>query len=129
MIEIGKVYRKGRDSYFMEVPLRELDAVWPKLLEAGVNRISSITVNDLGKSLEVMYHFVHGKDILSIKTVISSGKPQVKSITRHFPGAELIERELWETMGVEPVGHPRLEHFLLDGKLSPKKPGLKEGGK
>lgn len=127
--DLGKVYRKGTDSYFIEVPLRELDAVWPKLSEKGIMRISSITVNDLGKELEVIYHFVQGKDIINIKTRISSKKPQIKSITTHFPGAELIERELWEIMGVEPVGHPNLKNFLLDEKFSPKKPGLKGGGK
>jgi NADH:ubiquinone oxidoreductase subunit C len=129
MIDVGKVYRKGSKSCFVEVPLKELDAIWPKLIEAGVTRISSMTVNDCGKQLEVIYHFVHDGEILNIKTTVSSSKPQVKSIVRYYPGAELIERELWETMGVEPVGHPRLEHFLLDGKRSPKHPGLKEGKK
>lgn len=124
--EIGNVYRKSDNSYFIEVSLKELDGVWPKLKDHDIARISSITVNDAGKTLEVIYHFVTGPEIINIKTEIPSHKPSIKSIVRHYPGAELIERELWETMGVEPVGHPDLRNFLLDGKLSPRKPGLKE---
>ena len=124
--EIGNVYRKKGDSYFLDVPLRELDGVWPKLRENGVTRISSITVNDTGKELEVIYHFVYNSVIINIRTRISQKKPQIKSIVSHYPGANLIERELWETMGVESVGHPNLKNLLLDEKLSPKKPGLKE---
>jgi NADH:ubiquinone oxidoreductase subunit C len=124
--DLGEVYRKGRGSYFLDVHVRELDKVWPMLKEHAVTRISSITVNDCGKELEVIYHFVSGGDIINIRTSVSSRKPQIKSVVQHFPGAELIERELWETMGVEPVGHPDLRNILLDPKLSPKKPGRVE---
>ena len=79
--------------------------------------------NDKGRELELIYHFVHGKEIINIKTFIPSRNPKVKSITEHFPGAELMERELWETMGIEPIGHPNLRNLVLDEKLSPKTPG------
>ena len=69
---------------------------------------------------------VYNSVIINIRTRISQKKPQIKSIVSHYPGANLIERELWETMGVESVGHPNLKNLLLDEKLSPKKPGLKE---
>jgi len=124
--ELGDVYRKRSGSYFLDVHVSELEGIWPKLKEQAVTRISSMTVNDCGKELELIYHFVSGSDIINIKTRVSARKPQVKSIVSHFPGAELIERELWETMGLEPLGHPDLRNSLLDKKLSPKKPGLKE---
>jgi NADH-quinone oxidoreductase subunit C len=122
---LGRVYRKRGDSYFIEVPMKELDGVWRNLKENEVTRISSITAVQLEKEFEVIYHFVDGKNIINIKTRVPARVPQVKSVVEHFPGAELIERELWETMGLEPVGHPNLKHLLLDEKLSPKTPWLR----
>ena len=122
---LGKVYKKQNSTYFIEVSLKDLDNVWPKLMERGIDRISSITVNELDKELEIIYHFVQGSIIINIKSLVPKKSPQVKSVVDKFPGAELIEREIWETMGVEPVGHPNLKHLLLDEKLSPKTPGLR----
>jgi NADH:ubiquinone oxidoreductase subunit C len=126
--ELGDVYKKRGGTYFLDVHTSELEPIWHKLKDQAVTRISSMTVNDCGKELEVIYHFVSGSDIINIKTRGSSRNPKVKSIVHHFPGAELIERELWETMGLEPVGHPDLRNFLLDKKLSPKNPGRRNHG-
>ncbi len=124
--ELGKIYRSHEDSFFIDVDVKELDKVFDKLIEKGIDRISSITVNDAGDVLEIIYHFVYGKVIINIRAKIPAKKPEIKSVVGKFPGAELIEREIWEMMGVEPVGHPDLRNLLLDEKLSPKTPGRKK---
>jgi NADH:ubiquinone oxidoreductase subunit C len=123
---LGRVYRKRKDCYFIDVPPKELDGALAKLGDNGVTRISSITAGRAGKEFEVIYHFVHEGNIINIRTRIPAKSPQIKSVAAQFPGAELVERELWEMVGLEPVGHLNLKNLLLDGKLSPKKPWLKE---
>ncbi len=39
--------------------------------------------------------------------------PQIDSITPIIQGAEWIEREMWELLGINFVGHPNLVHLLL----------------
>jgi NADH-quinone oxidoreductase subunit C len=39
--------------------------------------------------------------------------PEVDSITPLFPGAEWIEREMWEMLGIKFKGHPNLKRLLL----------------
>ena len=41
-------------------------------------------------------------------------KPEMESITSIIKGAEWIEREIWELLGVNFKGHPNLKRLLLD---------------
>jgi NADH-quinone oxidoreductase subunit C len=40
-------------------------------------------------------------------------QPEIDSITPIFPGAEWIEREMWEMLGINFSGHPNLKRLLL----------------
>jgi NADH-quinone oxidoreductase subunit C len=39
--------------------------------------------------------------------------PRIDSITPLFPGADWIEREMWEMLGIEFTGHPDMKKLLL----------------
>ena len=71
---------------------------------------------DTPQGLEILYHFSHdptGK-IVSLRTLITDKKhPEITSITPIIRGAEWIEREMWELLGINFVGHPNLTHLLL----------------
>lgn len=49
---------------------------------------------------------------------------RVPSLATHWPAASWIEREMWQTTGMEPVGHPDLqpilhpEEYLLEGMVT-----------
>jgi NADH:ubiquinone oxidoreductase subunit C len=120
---LGNVYRKSGNCYFVEIKQEDLLAVMKKVREK-TPRISSITGTSVAGGFEVLYHFVVGQDAVSIRTRIK--RPQIRSVSDIFPGALLIERELFETVGIEPVGHMDLKPLLLDPKHSPKRPAAKE---
>jgi Ni,Fe-hydrogenase III component G len=79
-------------------------------------RFAIATGIDTPAGIEILYHFSHdltGK-MVSLRTVIEDKKnPQIQSIATMFSGAEWIEREIWEMLGVKFIGHPNLKRLLL----------------
>ena len=71
---------------------------------------------DTPEGLEILYHFSIDKSgvIYSARVLIEDKKsPKIDSIAPLFPGAEWIEREIWELLGINFIGHPNLTHLLL----------------
>jgi NADH-quinone oxidoreductase subunit C len=66
-------------------------------------------------SFELIYHF--GFDsfgaIVSLRVFLERNNPEVVSLVDTIPGVFYIEREIWELLGINFVGHPNLKHFLL----------------
>lgn len=122
---LGRVYKKQGNMIFVEVPLKDLGKTMIRLRAKDVEHISDITGYDNGKQIELIYHFIKGKDILNLKVKIQRKEPVVNSIIKHFPGAELYERECFEMFGVKFQGNPNLRRMLL-GETSPVTPLRKD---
>ncbi|MDD4900063.1 MAG: NADH-quinone oxidoreductase subunit C [Candidatus Omnitrophica bacterium] len=68
------------------------------------------------QGFEILYHFSYDKagEIYSARVFLDDKKnPQIDSIATLFPGAEWIEREIWEMLGIKFIGHPNLKRLLL----------------
>ncbi len=68
------------------------------------------------EGFEMLYFFSHDKagEVYVLRTFLNDkDKPQINSITPLFAGAEWIEREIWELMGIDFAGHPNLKRLLL----------------
>ncbi len=79
-------------------------------------RFSIATGLDNHEGLEIIYHFSDDNKtgaIINIKVMLSYKTPVVESLTQVFPGAEWIEREIHELLGVNFKNHPNLVPFLL----------------
>lgn len=79
-------------------------------------RFSIASGVDTPEGIEILYHFSDDKDgiFYSARVLIEDKKsPAIDSITPLFPGGEWIEREIWEMLGVNFVGHPNLKRLLL----------------
>lgn len=70
---------------------------------------------DTPRGIEILYHFsFDGQNlIISIRTLLDRSKPEVESITSIIKGAEWIEREIWELLGVNFKNHPNLKRLLM----------------
>jgi NADH:ubiquinone oxidoreductase subunit C len=74
------------------------------------------TGQDTPQGIEILYHFSIDKtgQIISVRVIIEDKKkPEIESLTPLFPGAEWIEREMWEMLGIKFIGHPNLKRLLL----------------
>ncbi len=79
-------------------------------------RFVTATAQDTPLAIEVIYHFSFdpGGQVISVRILLEDKKnPKVDSLAVLFPGAEWIEREMWELMGIDFTGHPNLKHLLL----------------
>ena len=69
------------------------------------------------EKMEVVYHFYSmekktGPFIVK-QRVLSRENPVVTSLTPHYRGAELMEREIYDLFGIHFTGHPDLRRILM----------------
>lgn len=79
-------------------------------------RFVTATGIDSRKNIEIIYHFTDDStgDVISLRTFIKDKKnPAIDSLAPLFRGAEWIEREMHELLGINFKGHPKLKHLLL----------------
>ena len=112
---------KEGDNLWITLERKKLREVLKDLKSLGLIRISSISGVDVGKWIEVIYHFIHKKKTINIRISLDKKDCVVDTITDIYPGANLFERELYEMMGVQVRDHPNLKKLFL-AKNSPKNP-------
>jgi len=113
--------------------LKKAASIIFKDMDARYQIVSGI---DNFNNFELLYHFSFDKEdgiIVTLKTFLEKEKPEIESLTDLIPGIAWIEREIWELLGINFVGHPDLKHFLLreDWKENhyPLRKGVKTDGR
>ena len=79
-------------------------------------RFATASGVDTPRGLEILYHFSFDRtgEIYTLRVLLKDKKhPEIDSITPLFKGAEWIEREMWELLGINFKGHPNLKRLLL----------------
>ncbi|MDH5174469.1 MAG: NADH-quinone oxidoreductase subunit C, partial [Elusimicrobiota bacterium] len=78
-------------------------------------RLATATGIDTRKNIEILYHFSFDSSgtIISLRTLIDKKNPEIESVTPIIKGAEWIEREMHELLGVNFRNHPNLKRLLL----------------
>ncbi len=112
---ISWVERSPKRIYFSVKPgdIREVTVFLFK--ELGL-RFATASGYDTPGGIEILYHFSLDKEgiIFSVRVLLEDKeKLEIDSIGNLFKGAEWIEREIWELLGVNFKGHPNLKHLLL----------------
>ncbi|MBM3249699.1 MAG: NADH-quinone oxidoreductase subunit C [Candidatus Omnitrophica bacterium] len=107
--------KSTRRSYFSIKKEHILETVKLLFHTLGL-RFSIASATDMPEGLEILYHFSFDAagEFYSVRVIIpDKAHPEVDSITPLFPGAEWIEREMWELLGINFKGHPNLKRLLL----------------
>jgi len=118
--DIGESAFQWRHGYAeLKVPREQLLDAAKSLREQGFDYLSFVTEVDWQDHLELVYH-VFSYDYRSqplgviLRTELPrEGMPAVASLTPVYPGAEFMEREAFEMMGIRFLGHPDLRRILL----------------
>ena len=77
----------------------------------GFDRLGNLTAVDWKDHIEMVYMEENVK--LEVKVALESAAPVIESATALYPGAEFEEREVYDLMGVEFLGHPDLRRILM----------------
>ena len=83
-----------------------------KDLKARFNTASGV---DMRNHMEILYHFLI-EDInllISLRVKLQKSKLEIDSLAPVFEGANWIEREMHEILGINFKGHPDLKRLLL----------------
>jgi len=78
-------------------------------------RFNITTGLDTRHHMELLYHFTF-EDInliISLRVKLKKDKLEINSLTSLFAGANWIEREIYEMLGINFKGHPDLRRLLL----------------
>ena len=119
-----KVLKDGR--VFLTVKLEKLREAVKTLRERGFQHLIAITGLDARDHLEAIYHIARGGEVLSLRVIVPSEKPEVPTITDIIPGALFYEREVHDLVGITPVGHPDPSPLLLPDDWSGEPPPLRK---
>lgn len=79
-------------------------------------RFAIITGIDADDCFEVLYHYANDESgcFVTVKAFIRDrDKPAIESITPFVPGAEWIEREVHDILGIDFPNHPNLRRLIL----------------
>lgn len=83
--------------------------------EFDTRYICVIGARDAGENIELVYPIALEKEerLIVLKTLVPKSDPNINTITTVIPGADLYEREAFEMLGVNFIGHPRMEILFL----------------
>jgi len=109
----GVEEKHGKRIYVAIEPEKMPDAA-KLLFEQGL-RFSTASALQTHSGFEVIYHFSHDKEggFVNLRVNLPEDNPSVPSITPVICGAEWIEREMHEMLGIDFPGHPNLAKLLL----------------
>ena len=81
----------------------------------GFDRLGNLTAVDWKDHIEMVYHLYNMEENvkLEVKAALDSAAPVIESATALYPGTEFEEREVYDLMGVEFLGHPDLRRILM----------------
>ncbi|MCX7716129.1 MAG: NADH-quinone oxidoreductase subunit C [Endomicrobia bacterium] len=126
--KIVDFFKKNDRRYYIEISPKDIIECSKYLFDDLGCRFSTATGIDCEKHIEILYHFSYDKtgEFITLRVKLDKVKPEIDSLTRVFPAAEWIEREIWEMLGVNFNGHPNLKHLLLPDDWPEGKHPLRE---
>jgi NADH-quinone oxidoreductase subunit C len=109
----NKIEKKKR--LYFNVTNDDLQDIADYLFNKMGCRLSTATAMEMYHGIEILYHFSLDKtgQYFCPRVIIKDKKnPKVNSISSIIEGAIWIEREIFDLLGVEFIGHPRMEELL-----------------
>jgi len=112
--------REGKQFIEVTLPISKLYPI-AKLLrekeESMFDFLFNLTGVDYGQDLGVVYHLrstVQGHSIVLKTRTSDRENPQIDSISDIWESANLLEREVYDLLGIRFTNHPDLRRLFLD---------------
>jgi NADH-quinone oxidoreductase subunit C len=105
----------GEDGWKIRVPKETILRVCTRFKEMGFSWLTTLTAICNENTIDMVYLLEswEQKKRLRIYTQLSLDRLSIYSVTYLWPGADWLEREVFDMFGVEFVSHPNLNRILL----------------
>jgi len=114
--EVGATRQSGdgRQAFYF-LPIDRLVPTLRELVGSEGGRLATVTGIDVREGTELVYHVCFDDEgfVANLKVLVPRSTDEMESITPWLPGAEFIEREIHDLLGVNFAGHPRMERLIL----------------
>jgi len=106
---------KSQKRHYVEVSPVDIVAVTGIMFKDMGARFQIATGADTRDAIEVLYHWAFDTYgcVVTIVVRLDRANPELDSISGLCKGAEWIEREMWELLGIKFRNHPDMRHLLL----------------
>jgi NADH-quinone oxidoreductase subunit C len=112
---IKDFFDKSLARVYIEIDPKDIKEVSKYLFLDSGARFNIASGMDTRYHFEILYHFtIENMGLLiSIRVKLNRDNPKIDSIAPLIKGAEWIEREMHELLGIDFPGNPNLERLLL----------------
>jgi len=113
--KIAELWERSPKRIYITVGREDAKDVVRYLFEDLGARFIIMTALDTRQGIEILYHFSFDtlSKIVSIRTLAPMPFPEIETVSLIIPGAEYIEREIHDILGVNFRNHPNLTRFIL----------------
>jgi Ni,Fe-hydrogenase III component G len=113
--QILNIFERSPRRIYIDINPENIKQMAEFIFRVMGGRFAIATGIDTPEGIEILYHFSFDSIgmIVSLRTRVARENPEIESITTIIKGAEWIEREIWELLGVRFKNHPNLKRLLL----------------
>lgn len=113
--DIIDLFDKSEKRVFIEIQAASIVKVATYIFKDLAARFNIASGMDLRYHMEILYHFTLEEInlLISLRVKLSKDKLEIDSLAPVFEGANWIEREMHEVLGIDFKGHPDLRRLLL----------------
>jgi NADH-quinone oxidoreductase subunit C len=113
--DIIEIFDKSPNRVYIEIKSESIVKIATYIFRELKARFNIATGVDTRFDMEILYHFMI-EDInflVSLRVKLPKDKLQIDSLASVFEGANWIEREMHELLGINFKGHPDMRRLLL----------------
>jgi len=113
--KIVDIFDKSPKRVYIEIVPGSLVEVTTYIFKDLGARFNIATGVDARRHMEILYHFTIEEInlLISLRVVLPKDKLEIDTLTTVFKGANWIEREIHELLGINFKGNPDLRRLLL----------------
>ncbi len=113
--DITYVLTRSPGKVYMDIRPEALLRIAERIFRGLKARFNTATGFDARYHTEMLYHFTfeEARLVVSLRVKLDKAKPEIDSLAPLIEGANWVERETHELLGINFKGHPDLRRLLL----------------
>jgi len=110
-----RFWQRNEKRVYVDVPPENSLEVNRIVFDEFRGRLATATGKDTRDRIEVLYHYCFDRlnVVVTVRTWGLKPEPEVDSVAQLFPGANFIEREMYDLLGIKFRNHPDPRRLIL----------------